>query len=180
MNAGNQSVGVTVNYTGASAGTISNGTSTASFSQIENFTLTGQSDTLNASASSEAVNVDAGAGSDTLTGSTAADAILAGSGNDVVSGGAGNDSITTGTASPTTGTGELAWSSLGDGTSITSGVTMDSGGLRTTISYTDDGAGTAASASTSDTMYVGAQSFSATFSPCTCKATEPARPRPRP
>ena len=159
VNASSQTVGVTVNYTGDSQGTIGNGTSTASFSTIENFTLTGQGDTLNASASNAAVNVNSGGGADTLTGSTAADTISAGSGDDSIAGGAGNDIITTGTSGATTGSGEMTWSSLGDGTSITTSRTVDSGGLRTTISYHDDGAGTAAAVNTGEAMYVGAQGF---------------------
>jgi Ca2+-binding RTX toxin-like protein len=67
------SANTTLTLTSPEAGTISDGTSTATFTQIEVFKL--------------------GAGNDTITGSTGADSLDAGAGNDVVAAGVGNDSV---------------------------------------------------------------------------------------
>ncbi|KIC09272.1 type I secretion protein [Leisingera sp. ANG-M1] len=71
--------GLTVTYTGDEAGTISDGSDTITFSEIEALELTDQADVVDASADSAGVQIDAGAGDDTVTF------------------GAGNDSITSGT-----------------------------------------------------------------------------------
>ena len=84
--------GVSVTYSGNEAGSVVNGASTASFSQIERLILTRYDDSLNASADTWGVDVDAGAGNDTLVG---------GSGNDTLTGGIGNDSLTGGLGADT-------------------------------------------------------------------------------
>ncbi len=153
INASTLTTGVTVTYSGAEAGTITDGTSTATFSQIENLVLTTMADTVNASASTGSVNVDAGAGMDTLTGGSASDSLTGGSGSDSIFGGAGNDLLTGSEASAGTGTGTLSWSSLGDGTSVAGGASVSSGGLTVGVVYTDTGAGTSATVDTGSTLY---------------------------
>ena len=86
----------TLNFTGNEAGTLSDGTSTASFSEIERFQLGSGADTVNAAATTAGVNVDGGAGADSMTGGSGADTLAGGSGNDTLNGGAGNDSLTGG------------------------------------------------------------------------------------
>ncbi|KEP71208.1 hypothetical protein DL1_11205 [Thioclava dalianensis] len=76
--------GVDVVFTGAEAGSLTDGFDTLSFTEIEAFTLTGFADILNNSSQSVSVHVDGGAGDD---------ALIAGSGNDTLIGGAGNDSL---------------------------------------------------------------------------------------
>ncbi len=88
--------GVTVTLTATEAGSASNGASTASFSQIEAFVLSGQADIFNGAAATAGLNVDAGAGADSLTGGSGADTLTGGSGNDTLNGGAGADSLSGG------------------------------------------------------------------------------------
>ena len=78
----NLTSGVTVTYTGDEAGTITDGSNTAEFSEIERIRLTDQADVLDASASLVGVDVDAGAGADTLTGSAGDDSLTGGTGDD--------------------------------------------------------------------------------------------------
>ena len=85
--------GTTVTLTASEAGSASVGAGSASFSQIENFILTGQADTFNGAAATAAVNVDGGAGNDTLTGGAGNDTLTGGIGSDVLTGGIGNDSL---------------------------------------------------------------------------------------
>lgn len=85
--------GVTVTLSGDEAGTLTDGTSTATFSEIEDFTLTDQADTFDASAAAAPVDVFADAGNDSVTGSSGNDTIVAGAGDDTVAGGGGADSI---------------------------------------------------------------------------------------
>ncbi|SPF80459.1 Hint domain-containing protein [Pseudoprimorskyibacter insulae] len=118
--------GLTVNFTGAGdAGTLTDGTSTASFSEVEVFELTDSADVVSGGtlAAGNDIGIEAGAGNDQVTlgagddsidggrgadtldggegnnqidGGTGADSIDAGSGADTIVGGAGNDTITTG------------------------------------------------------------------------------------
>ena len=81
LNASTLTSGLTLTFTGAEAGTLSDGTSTASFSQIENVVL--------------------GSGNDSVFGGAGNDVVYAGAGNDSMSGGAGNDSLYGGTGSDT-------------------------------------------------------------------------------
>lgn len=95
---GGLSNGVIVTLTADEAGTLTDGVTTASFSQIEGFALTGQADVLDASAANSAVQVDAGAGNDTLLGGAGADTMAGGAGDDrfVLASGFGADQITGG------------------------------------------------------------------------------------
>ncbi|HQU67880.1 MAG TPA: Hint domain-containing protein [Albidovulum sp.] len=86
----------TVTFTGGEAGTLSSAGSTATFSQIENFTLGAGNDTVDGGAANLSMNVDAGAGNDSVLGGSANDTLLGGTGNDTISGGGGNDLISGG------------------------------------------------------------------------------------
>ena len=74
--------GVTVTYTGDEAGTITDGSDTITFSEIEALDLTGQADVVDASSDSAGVAIDAGAGDDTVTFGAGDDSITSGSGYD--------------------------------------------------------------------------------------------------
>lgn len=77
---------VTVTYSSDELGTITDGTFTADFSEIEKFLLTDYNDIVVANtATSVGIDVDAGAGQDTIEGSNG--------GNDTIVGGAGADSL---------------------------------------------------------------------------------------
>jgi Ca2+-binding RTX toxin-like protein len=85
--------GVTATYTGADTGTASNGTATFTFSEFENFALTGQDDVFDASLATQAVSVSGAAGNDTLTGGSGNDTLVGGDGDDTLIGGTGDDSL---------------------------------------------------------------------------------------
>ncbi len=85
--------GVTVNFTGDEAGTIDDGTGTATFSGIENLILTDQNDTVDGSAASVGICIVAGAGDDSIIGSAGDDKIFGGAGADTIDGGLGNDTL---------------------------------------------------------------------------------------
>lgn len=74
--------GVTVTYTGDEAGTITDGSDTVTFSEIEALDLTDQADQVDASADSAGVEIDAGAGDDTVRFGAGDDSITSGSGYD--------------------------------------------------------------------------------------------------
>ena len=85
-----------VTFTGNEAGTVTDGTDTATFSEIEAVVLGGGADNVDATAATSPVDVDGGAGDDTLAGSTGADTLSGGDGADVIDGGAGDDAISGG------------------------------------------------------------------------------------
>ncbi len=72
----------TVTFTGGEAGTLTDGTSTATFSEIERFLLGSGNDIVNGAAANLSMYVDAGAGNDSLTGGSAADTLIGGLGSD--------------------------------------------------------------------------------------------------
>ena len=88
----------TLTYTSGEAGTLADGTSTATFSEIEAAQLGSGDDTVDASATTTGVNVDAGAGDDSLTGGSGADTLAGGTGADTLAGGAGDDTLDLGAA----------------------------------------------------------------------------------
>ncbi|WP_425101063.1 Hint domain-containing protein [Tropicibacter sp. S64] len=90
------SVGITALYSGDEAGTVSDGTHTLGFSELEEMTLTAQGDYVDATVSGAAKSIDMGAGNDTFFGGTGGDTIAGGDGNDYIDGGAGDDFLTTG------------------------------------------------------------------------------------
>ncbi len=145
------SAAVTVTFSGSEAGSLTNGTDTATFSEIEQFNLTAQSDTFNASAASSGVTVFAGAGNDSIRGGSGNDYIDAGSGNDTINAGAGNDTIHAGTGSDTVllGNGFGIDTIIGGEDPSTFDVdTLDAGALTTdaALTFTGTEAGTLSSA----------------------------------
>ncbi len=77
------SSGVDVTLSGSEVGTLTDGTDTANFSEIESFVLTDQDDIFDGSSATTSVTVDAGTGDDTITGGTGNDTITGGTGNDI-------------------------------------------------------------------------------------------------
>ena len=110
--------GVTVTFSGAEAGTITNGTDTATFFEIERIVTGSGDDTITGGAGNQ--SVFAGAGNDTLAGGDGADTLGGGTGSDtfVVTDGFGADTITGG---EDLGNGET---DTIDGSGLTQGVTV--------------------------------------------------------
>ncbi|SDZ51296.1 Hemolysin-type calcium-binding repeat-containing protein [Jannaschia faecimaris] len=81
---------VTVTYSGDEAGTITDGTSTITFSNVERLILTEFDDVVDATLDGVGTNIQGGGG---------ADSVLGGSGSDTFDGGAGNDTLTGGSGS---------------------------------------------------------------------------------
>ncbi|MFT4149733.1 MAG: Hint domain-containing protein [Paracoccaceae bacterium] len=96
---------VTVNYTGASAGTYASAGGTASFNTVEAIVTGSGNDTINATGNGDAATYTTGAGADVITGGAGAETIYAGDGADIISGGAGNDSVFGGAGMDTIHTG---------------------------------------------------------------------------
>jgi len=88
-------VPVTVTFTSSEAGTISDGTNTITFAQIEHLVLTDQNDTVDAVTNwAGAVYVDGGGGDDSIDGGVglgAGDTLIGGAGNDTLRGWDGDD-----------------------------------------------------------------------------------------
>ncbi|MEL7256105.1 MAG: Hint domain-containing protein, partial [Pseudomonadota bacterium] len=78
-----------VDFTAPEKGTITDGTDTTTFEEIENLQLGGGDDSVTGSDGTE--NVDGGAGNDTMDGGDGADTLSGGDGNDDIDGGAGDD-----------------------------------------------------------------------------------------
>ena len=91
--------GVTVTFSGAEAGTITDGTSTATFSEIEAITTGSGNDTILGGIGNDVVNT--GAGIDTLDGGAGNDTLDAGAGDDTITGGAGDDTVIAGAGTDT-------------------------------------------------------------------------------
>jgi len=111
------------------------------------------------SVSSGADSIVAGGGDDTITAQGGNDTIEAGAGNDVVSGNGGADLIYGDSQSASTGTSEtLSWTAQGsNGDSIASGLTVTTGEMQVTASFTDTGNNNPRiQIDTNDTGYVGA------------------------
>ncbi len=91
--------GVVLNFTGAEAGTyaLTSTTANGTFSQIEEFDLTEDADTVNASASGASLTVSGLGGDDSIIGGSSDDIIDAGAGADTIAGGGGNDQMSGGT-----------------------------------------------------------------------------------
>ncbi len=84
---------LTVDYTGNESGTVTDGTSSISFSEIEDIILTDGADVVDAASDSLGINLDAGAGDDSIYGGDGSDSIVGGDGNDLLQGRSGNDTI---------------------------------------------------------------------------------------
>lgn len=113
----------TLAFSANEAGTLTDGTSTASFSQIERFQLGSGNDTVNASATTQGVNVDAGGGNDSMLGGSGADTLSGGVGNDTIQGGAGADSLSGGS-----GTDTVSYANSGAGVNVNLATGTGSGG----------------------------------------------------
>lgn len=87
---------VTVTYTGDKTGTITDGTSTLSFSEIERIILTEGTDVLRGDSDSAGINIEGLGGNDTIDGGSGTDTIDGGTGNDSIDGNAGDDSLSGG------------------------------------------------------------------------------------
>jgi Ca2+-binding RTX toxin-like protein len=84
---------VEVTFTGFEQGTASAGRDQITFTDIEAFFLSGQSDQLDGSANSGDLGVSAGDGDDTVLGGSGDDYLLGEGGHDQLAGGEGNDTI---------------------------------------------------------------------------------------
>ncbi len=84
---------VTVTFTGSGAGTITDGTDTVTFSEIERIIGTDQADVIDASDDAEGIVIEGGAGDDTITGGSGGDTIDGEGGADSILGGAGDDAL---------------------------------------------------------------------------------------
>ena len=89
----NSAVPVTVLASGDEAGTLTTGTTTVNFSEIENLETGTGNDTVNIEADTTGIHVSTFAGSDTVIGGSGADDIYGGSGDDALDGNAGADSL---------------------------------------------------------------------------------------
>ncbi|WP_254796979.1 Hint domain-containing protein [Sulfitobacter albidus] len=94
---------VTVSFTGDEAGTITDGTDTITFSEIEQVITTDQADIVDATgkAGTGGISVDTRSGNDTITGGNGDDTIVAGDGDDNVDGGSGADRVEGGAGADT-------------------------------------------------------------------------------
>ncbi|PTX54193.1 Ca2+-binding RTX toxin-like protein [Litoreibacter ponti] len=91
---------VTVTYSGAEAGTVTDGTDTVTFSQIERVVLGDQNDSVDATAVENGnfgdhpgINLDAGGGNDTVQSGWGADTIAGGAGDDSIDADYGDDFV---------------------------------------------------------------------------------------
>ncbi|SIN91303.1 Hint domain-containing protein [Vannielia litorea] len=82
--------GVTVTFSGSEAGTVSDGTDTASFAEIENIVTGAGDDVIVGTAASSGFTADAGAGNDVLIGGAGADTLLGGADADTFYAGPGD------------------------------------------------------------------------------------------
>ncbi len=87
---------VMVTYTGDEAGTITDGTDTITFSEIERLILTEQADDVQGDSDSVGMQIDGRGGDDTIFGGSGSDSLAGGTGNDTLSGGAGDDTLSGG------------------------------------------------------------------------------------
>lgn len=90
---------VTVDFSAAETGVITNGGDTLTFAEIEAFFTGSGNDTVLGDAGDDVVST--GAGTDTISGGAGDDTFDAGAGDDTIDGGIGADSITAGTGNDT-------------------------------------------------------------------------------
>ena len=89
----------TLTLTSSEAGTISDGTSSTTFSQIERIALGAGNDSVFGGVGND--SVDGGAGNDSMAGGAGNDSFAGGAGNDTLDGGIGNDVLDGGTGNDT-------------------------------------------------------------------------------
>lgn len=140
--------GVDVNYTGDESGTLTDGSDTATFSDMEILVLTEQADTVNASASNSGVSIEGGGGDDTIVGGAGGDSLDGGAGADSIDGGGGADTLYGGGGADTL--------SGGDGADTVYGgddVDMIDGGAAADLLYGGAGADTITGGDGTDTLH---------------------------
>jgi len=108
----------TLVYTGPEAGTLTTGTDSAAFTEIEEAMLGSGNDTVDASSAGTGIAVDTGAGNDSVLGSAGNDTLGLGDGSDTVQAGAGDDLIYLGND----GLGDTILINSGDGNDTISGL----------------------------------------------------------
>ena len=137
-----QGIDTTTVLTGDEAGTITDGTSTATFSEIEVVNVGAGNDTVDASASDADITVYGNAGADTITGSTADDVIYGGNDNDTIDGGTGADGIQGGFGDDTIVLNDNFGDDtiIGDESGETIGDNIDGAGLTQDVTVTFTGA----------------------------------------
>ncbi|MCP5088224.1 MAG: hypothetical protein GY952_15640 [Rhodobacteraceae bacterium] len=142
--------GVDVTLTGDEAGTITDGTDTSTFSEIEDFQLTDQADTFDGSAATTSITVDAGDGNDSILGGRGADTISGGAGDDTLDGDR-NDDVLYGEAGD-----DVLYGDRGDDT-LYGGIDNDTlyGGRDNDTLYGDDGDDELYGGRGDDTLYGG-------------------------
>ena len=118
IDASGTGVGVTVTHTGNEAGTITDGSGTMEFSNIEGFTLTDHDDSVAGAADGAGFTVDAGAGNDSINGGSGNDVVTGGAGNDTIVGGLGDDNLSGGTGDDVMVLGQDDTGTGGDGDDI--------------------------------------------------------------
>ncbi len=128
------SSGVTIASAGGEDGSVSDGTDTATFFEVEDVVLTQYDDTVDSSTNTGGISIDAGLGNDS---------ILTGVGDDVIDGGTGNDTIDTGAGADSIdgGTGDDSILGMAGNDTISGGVgddTIDAGADDDTV-YGGDG-----------------------------------------
>ncbi|MEL6641748.1 MAG: hypothetical protein AAFP98_10620, partial [Pseudomonadota bacterium] len=136
---------VTVDYSAAETGTITNGTDTASYAEIEEIITGSGDDTILGDVGNDTVST--GAGVDTLSGGAGDDVFDAGADDDTIDGGTGDDSITAGTGSDTISlTASFGNDTIAGGEDADNGDTdvLDSSavGTNTTVDFSGSEAGT--------------------------------------
>ncbi len=92
---------VTVTFTVGESGSVTDGTYTATFSEIEAFVLGDGDDSVDASATVADVAVSAGDGDDSVTGGFGDDSISGGDGDDILDGAEGKDTLDGGAGNDT-------------------------------------------------------------------------------
>ncbi|MCF2904314.1 Hint domain-containing protein [Octadecabacter sp. CECT 8868] len=142
-----QNIDVNVTATGDEAGSITDGTSTATFSEIEAIETEGGDDTINLAADSAGMTVDAGAGNDVITGGSGDDSLVGGDGADALTGGAGNDTMSGGEGNDAFVLGEgfgVDTITGGEDDPFVDVDTLDAGGMTSDVvlDFTADEAGT--------------------------------------
>ncbi|MFY0310549.1 Hint domain-containing protein [Leisingera sp. D0M16] len=135
--------GLTVTYTGGEAGTITGGTDTITFAEIEALNLTDQADVVDAADDSAGVAIDAGAGDDTVTFGAGNDSITSGSGYDelILTGSGGIDTVSDFSIGDDDSDG--FFNDQLDVSGLTGGTGPDGAIRAWDVSVTDDGSGNA-------------------------------------
>ena len=139
--------GVTVTFTATEDGTVTDGSDTASFFEIENVELTGSDDVFDATSSGVGVEADGAAGNDTIIGSdngASGDTLYGGTGNDVLDGLGGKDILYAGAGDDTLnagfddGTGDAFYGGAGTDTYVIDGTAVQGFGVNLNLATGND------------------------------------------